>query len=102
MSLIDSLPRVRALKLPRADGLVPWIVPLGILLIWQIACVTGFVPARVLPAPSDVALAGWKLVLSGELARNIWVSFWRASVGFLIGGGIGFAFGLANGLSHRN
>ena len=55
--------------------------------------------ARVLPAPSDVALAGWKLLLSGELVRNIWVSFWRASVGFLIGGGIGFAFGLANGLS---
>src|SRR6201746_210776 len=99
MSLIDSLPRVRALKLPRADGLIPWIVPLGILLVWQIACVTGFVPARVLPAPSDVALAGWKLLLSGELVRNIWVSFWRASIGFLIGGGIGFAFGLANGLS---
>src|SRR3984893_15137619 len=99
MSLIDSLPRVRAPKLPRADGLIPWIVPLAIVLVWQVACVTGSVPARVLPAPSDVALAGWKLLLSGELARNIWVSFWRASAGFLIGGGIGFAFGLANGLS---
>jgi sulfonate transport system permease protein len=74
-------------------------VPLAILGIWQLACVTGFVSSRVLPAPSDVALAGWKLLLSGELARNIWVSFWRAGVGFLIGGGIGFAFGLANGLS---
>src|SRR6202043_2736482 len=30
---------------------------------------------------------------------NLWVSFWRASTGFVIGGGIGFAFGLANGLS---
>ena len=99
MSLIASLPRVRAPKLPRADGLIPWIVPLVIILIWQVACVTGFVSARVLPAPSDVALAGWKLLLSGELVRNIWVSFWRASVGFLIGGSIGFAFGLANGLS---
>ena len=87
------------LRLPRADGLIPWIVPLAIILIWQVACVTGFVSARVLPAPSDVALAGWKLLLSGELVRNIWVSFWRASVGFLIGGSIGFAFGLANGLS---
>ena len=99
MSLIESLPKVRALRLPRADGLIPWIVPLAIIAIWQAASVTGFVPARVLPAPTDVALAGWKLALSGELARNIWVSFWRASVGFLIGGGIGFAFGLANGLS---
>jgi sulfonate transport system permease protein len=65
--------------------------------VWQAACVTGFVPARVLPAPSDVAVAGWKLLLSGELARNIWVSFWRAGVGFVIGGGIGFAFGLPTG-----
>jgi sulfonate transport system permease protein len=99
MSLIDSFSRVSAPKLPRIDGLIPWIVPLAIILIWQLACVTGFVSARVLPAPSDVALAGWKLLLSGELARNIWVSFWRASIGFLIGGSIGFSFGLANGLS---
>jgi sulfonate transport system permease protein len=99
MSLIESLPRVRSLRLPRADGLVQWIVPLAILVVWQAACATGLVPARVLPAPSDVVLAGWKLLLSGELARNVWVSFWRASIGFVVGGGIGFAFGLANGLS---
>jgi sulfonate transport system permease protein len=99
MSLVESLPRLRGLRLPRADGLIPWIVPAAIVLVWQLACMTGFVSARVLPAPSDVALAGWKLLLSGELARNISVSFGRAGVGFLIGGGIGFAFGLANGLS---
>ena len=99
MSLVEILPRVRRLRLQRADGLVQWIVPLAIVLIWQIACEAGLVPARVLPAPSEVALAGWKLSLSGELARNIWVSFWRAAAGFVIGGGIGFAFGLANGLS---
>jgi len=99
MSLVESLPRVRALRSLRADGLIPWIVPLAIVLIWQVACVTGFVSERVLPAPTDVVRAGWKLLASGELERNIWVSFWRAGAGFLIGGGIGFAFGLANGLS---
>ena len=78
MSLIDSFSRVSAAKLPRIDGLIPWIVPFSIILIWQLACVTGFVPSRVLPAPTDVALAGWKLLLSGELIKNIWVSFWRA------------------------
>jgi sulfonate transport system permease protein len=99
MSLIDSLPRVRELRLPRADGLVQWIVPLAILLVWQAACTAGLVPSRVLPAPSNVALAGYKLARSGELATNIWVSFWRAGIGFVIGGSIGFAFGFANGLS---
>ena len=99
MTLLEILPRVRTLRLPRADGLVQWLVPLAIILIWQAACAAGLVPARVLPAPSDVALAGWKLLISGELARNIAVSFWRALSGLVIGGGIGFAFGLANGLS---
>ncbi|MDB5565955.1 MAG: binding-protein-dependent transport system inner rane component [Tardiphaga sp.] len=99
MSIVEILPRVRAWRLPSIDGLTQWIVPLVILLAWQVACVAGFVPARVMPAPSDVALAGWKLLQTGELAQNIWVSFWRASVGFAIGGSIGFAFGLANGLS---
>jgi len=99
MSLVERLPRPRSLRIPRADGLVQWIVPLGIVLLWQAASSAGLVPARVLPAPSDVVLAGWKLLRSGELERNVWVSFWRASTGFVIGGGIGFAFGLANGLS---
>ena len=86
MSVIESLPRVGKLRVPRADGLIQWIVPLIILVIWQVACATGFVSPRVLPAPSDVAKAGWKLLLSGELERNIWVSFWRAGVGLVRGG----------------
>ena len=99
MSLSDAFPKARSFVIPKAEGLIQWIVPFAILIIWQAASAAGLMSARVLPAPSDVALAGWKLLLSGELIRNIWVSFWRASIGFLIGGSIGFAFGLANGLS---
>jgi sulfonate transport system permease protein len=99
MSLTGALSRGRVWRAPRADGLIPWIVPAAIVLLWQVGCATGFIPERVLPAPTEVARAGWKLLLSGELERNIWVSFWRAGTGFLIGGVIGFAFGLANGLS---
>lgn len=99
MSIVEIFPRARGFRLPRIDGLAQWIVPLAILIVWQTASVTGFMPSRVMPAPTDVAVAGWKLLLSGELLQNIWVSFWRASIGFLIGGSIGFALGLANGLS---
>ena len=99
MSIAETLPRSRGWKVPQLGALTPWIVPVVILILWQLASVTGWVPSRVMPAPTDVAVAGWTLLLSGELVTNIWVSFWRASVGFAIGGGIGFAFGLANGLS---
>jgi sulfonate transport system permease protein len=82
--------------------LTQWALPIGIILLWQALSAAGLISSRVLPAPTDVLAAGWKLLKSGELLRNVWVSFWRAIVGFAIGGGIGFAFGLANGLSRRS
>jgi sulfonate transport system permease protein len=86
----------------RFGALTQWALPVAIIAVWQILSSDGLIPLRVLPAPSDVVLAGWKLLLSGELLRNMWVSFWRASVGFAIGGSIGFALGLANGLSRTS
>jgi sulfonate transport system permease protein len=82
--------------------LTQWALPLAIVFLWQALSAAGLISSRVLPAPTDVLLAGWKLLKSGELVRNVWVSFWRAVVGFAIGGSIGFAFGLANGLSRRS
>jgi sulfonate transport system permease protein len=84
------------------NGLTQWILPLGIVAVWQIAASTGYLSTRILPAPSAVVAAGWRLLLNGELLQNMWVSFWRAGVGFIVGGAVGFAFGLANGLSDRS
>jgi sulfonate transport system permease protein len=86
----------------RLEALTQWILPLGIVALWEVLSLAGVIPARVLPAPTDVLAAGWKLLLSGELVRNIWISFWRAIVGFAIGGAFGFTLGLANGLSRRS
>jgi sulfonate transport system permease protein len=83
-------------------SLTQWALPVAIIAVWQLLSSDGIIPLRVLPAPSNVVVAGWKLLLSGELLRNMCVSFWRASVGFAIGGGIGFALGLANGLSRTS
>jgi sulfonate transport system permease protein len=90
-----------AVTAKRLSNWTQWAVPVGIVVVWQAAASAGLLSTRVLPAPTDVIAAGWRLLLSGELLRNMWVSFWRATVGFAIGGGIGFAFGLANGMSDR-
>jgi len=96
IKLIEKVTSVR-------DGaLIPWALPVAILLAWEALSLQGFIPPRILPAPTAVAVAGWQLLLSGELVKNMWVSFCRAIVGFAIGGGIGFALGLANGLSRRS
>ena len=84
------------------DRLLPFLVPLGVLALWQIASQSGFVPKNVLPAPTAVFAAFLKLAGNGQLAEHLQVSVWRALSGFLIGGSIGFALGLANGLSRTS
>lgn len=76
-----------------------WIVPLSLVVIWQAASATGLLASEILPAPLDVMAAAVRLVKSGELAQDMKVSFLRAMVGFLVGGGIGFVLAIANGLS---
>ncbi|NGN41614.1 ABC transporter permease subunit [Mesorhizobium sp. CGMCC 1.15528] len=76
-----------------------WILPAVILVVWELASRAGLIATNVLPAPSAVAEAFWRLLKSGELLENIWVSTARALSGFVVGGAIGFALGLANGLS---
>ena len=75
--------------------ILPWLVPIAILSAWQVGSTLGVIQANVLPAPSAVAEAFWRVARSGELWTNIEVSAWRALVGFAIGGGIGFALGMA-------
>ncbi len=86
----------------RADALIPWALPVGLLLVWEIASRLGIISSRILPAPSDVASAGWRLALTGELWSNMGVSFLRAITGLAIGGSLGFILGLANGLSRKS
>ncbi|MGX9146533.1 ABC transporter permease subunit [Mesorhizobium sp. 128a] len=78
---------------------VGWLLPALVLVGWEAASRAGIMPANVLPAPSAVAEAFWRLTLSGELIENVGVSTARALAGFAVGGSIGFALGLANGLS---
>jgi sulfonate transport system permease protein len=79
--------------------ILPWIVPVLLICVWQAAAWSGVLKAQILPAPTAVAEAAWGLVLSGELWTHVKVSTWRAVTGFAIGGGLGFVLGMANGLS---
>ncbi len=76
-----------------------WILPLALLALWQLGASIGILSSTVLPNPIDIGRAAYRLSASGELLTNMEVSTARALAGLLVGGGIGLAFGIANGLS---
>jgi sulfonate transport system permease protein len=81
------------------DASAGWLIPAALLVVWQALSSLGLLSESVLPSPLAVFAAGWRLTLTGELPRNAEVSTLRALAGLAVGGGIGFALGLANGLS---
>ncbi|KRL53597.1 ABC transporter permease subunit [Lacticaseibacillus manihotivorans] len=89
-------------KQPRAYSfkqLLPWLIPVGLIIIWQIAGTLGWISTKLLPTPWSVIQDGVSLWQSGELQKNMGISLYRALVGFAIGGSVGFFFGMLNGLS---
>lgn len=84
---------------PWAERLAPWLLPLGLLLAWQLAVSTGWLSSRILPAPGAVLAAGWRLLASGEIWQHLAVSAQRAAIGFVVGGGLGLLLGFVTGLS---
>ncbi len=78
---------------------VGWLLPVVLLAAWQVSASTGLLASSILPDPADIARAAWRLGRSGELADNVAISAYRAFAGLLLGGGIGFALAITNGLS---
>lgn len=80
------------------EGILPWILPVALLILWQVCSTAGIINARLFPPPSTIVLTAVELLQSGELYYHLGISTYRAIVGILIGGGIGFVLGLINGL----
>jgi sulfonate transport system permease protein len=90
---------VRRPVLPLGRGWISWILPALIIASWQTCASLGWIADTVMPSPTAVAAAAWRLTLSGELLQNLGVSALRALAGLVVGGGIGLSLGLLNGLS---
>ena len=85
----------------RGQRLLPWLVPVLILLGWEAASLSGWLSSQVLPEPLAVARAFVSLTLSGELLEHVLVSTRRALLGFAIGGSAGLLLGLLTGTFRR-
>ncbi|POA65715.1 ABC transporter permease [Pseudomonas sp. GW531-T4] len=88
---------------PRYQGwqrLQPWLLPLFLLALWQVANQLEWVDANILVSPLAVLQTTWNGLLDGSLSGGLGLSLRRTLGGLLLGGGLGFALGLLLGLSH--
>lgn len=79
------------------NQLIPWLLPIIAIIIWQILGQYKIISSSILPTPLDVIEAAIQLTKSGKLQEHVWISTQRALIGFFIGGIIGFILGLLNG-----
>jgi len=75
------------------------ILPIALLLTWQLVSTTGAVPVSQLPSPEMVWLAAVDLAQRGLLGLYVAISTQRVLIGFAFGAAIGLLLGAVVGLS---
>jgi sulfonate transport system permease protein len=99
----DAAPRPGATRRrtrPRVGRLLGGaILPLALLVAWQVTTSLGVFTAVQLPSPGSVLGAGIELAERGLLAAYVWTSTQRVLIGFAIGASLGLVLGALTGLS---
>ena len=83
----------------RLETLQMCISPLVLLVLWELACRSGWVDAQLLPAPSSIALRTIEQAVQPDFWQNLTITVARLSGGLLIAVVLGVSLGLAAQLS---
>jgi sulfonate transport system permease protein len=75
------------------------LLPILIVVVWQLVAASGVVPAYRLPSPGDVVLAGVDLAQRGLLGLHVAISTQRVLLGFIAGSLVGLVVASVVGLS---
>ena len=76
---------------------LPWVVPVAVLVLWQTGSWLGAFPETLLPSPRVILKALWEITSSGELLKNLLITFRRVLIGLSLGVAIGFVLGVLTG-----
>lgn len=84
----------------RRNLLLPWLLPLLLMLGLEAAVRIGWLEGRLMPPPSAVLQTLWDLA-QGDLGRHVGVSVLRVVSGFALGAALAIGSAIAVGLSRR-
>lgn len=74
-------------------------VPIGLVVAWHVAVVSGVLPHTLVAGPLDSLEAFVRLAMDGTLIEHAWVSVRRIAIGFAIGSTVGILAGAVIGTS---
>lgn len=83
------------------DRLLPWLLPIALLALWETGASQGWISPQVLPPPAFVLQTLADLFANGDLWLNVEASMRRVLLGFAAGACLGLLLGCAMGLSRR-
>jgi sulfonate transport system permease protein len=75
------------------DRLLGWIIPVSVLLAWELLARLGMLPSNWLPAPTVVGKTIYQLAVAGDLLKHAGTTIARVAVGFLLGASAGTLLG---------
>ena len=99
----EALPSITLARFIRGGVYVvwPWLLPVGLVLLWWLSARFEWVASQVLPGPEVVVSTALDMLSSGQLEGHISISMQRVIFGFAMGSFIGLTLGLLMGLSER-
>lgn len=90
---------LRRRRVPRwALGL---LVPVSVILLWELGAAVGLVSARLIPAPSEIGATMGGLAADGVLVNHVVATTRRVLIGFVLGAAAGTMLGAASGVWRR-
>lgn len=100
---VENSAKAQSVSVTRRGGffILPLIVPILLLVGWELLSRKGLIKPTILPPPSDIWLVFVEMIKSGELLNHLRVSLWRVMKGFSTGAILGLITGVLIGLSPR-
>ncbi len=77
------------------------LVPVSVVLLWELGAAVGLVSTRLIPAPSEIWATMGQLAADGDLFTHVLATTRRVLLGFVLGAAAGTMLGAASGVWRR-
>ena len=97
----QATPSVAVPKAPAWDKALPFIGPVLLFIVWDLAVRLGFIKAILLPPPADTITALNNGLAGGPLLKDFAVTLWRTFQAFMIAAVVGVPLGVVLGSAEK-